>query len=127
MLAEKTYQAPQNTGFQIENYISLPIQIEVLPDGEIGHLAECLSSSTSWAERQTAARKMGQSRHPEALPLLLSALQNDPFWMVRGTIIQVLETIDDRRAIPTLQDVATHDDFSAIRSAARNAIKRLTT
>ena len=127
MLAEKTYISPKITDFQMETLKSLPIQIEVIPEGEIDLLAACFSSSTPWADRQAAAVKLGQSQHPEALPILLSALQNDPFWMVRCTIIQALETIGDAYAIPTLQDVAAHDDFSAVRSAAGNAIKRLAT
>lgn len=127
MLAENTYQSPKITDFQIETLKSLPIQIEVIPERDIDRLAAYFTPGTPWVERQAAARKLGQSHHSEALPLLLAALQNDPFWMVRCTIIQALEIIGDVHAIPTLQDVAAHDEFSAVRSAAGNAIKRLAT
>lgn len=125
MLAEKTYQTPKNMGFQIDSFTAQAIQIEIIPELEIEYLAANLSPNTPWAERQSAAKKLGQSRHPKALAILLSALQNDPFWMVRCTIIQSLEIIGDTHAIPALEIAAAQDDFSAVRSAAETAIRRL--
>lgn len=125
MLAEKTYQTPKNMGFQIDSFTAKAIQIEIIPELEIEYLAAYLSPNTPWAERQSAAKKLGQSHHPKAFTILLSALQKDPFWMVRCTIIQSLEIIGDTHAIPTLEIVAAQDDFSAVRSAAETAIRRL--
>lgn len=125
MLAEKTYQTPKNMSFQIDSFTAQAIQIEIIPELEIEYLAANLSPNTPWAERQSAAKKLGQSHHPKALAILLSALQNDPFWMVRCTIIQSLEIIGDTHAIPALEIAAAQDDFSAVRSAAETAIRRL--
>jgi len=102
-----------STTFQVYTYQ----EMEVL-------LAD-LSPTTSWGNRQMAAKRLGSMRDPEALPALLQALVTDRFWMVRTSIIQALEMIGDPAAIPTLEDVARRDSFQIVRSYAKKATKRL--
>lgn len=84
-----------------------------------------LSPDVAWGDRQRAAKRLGNLRSRDALPGLLAALTNDPFWMVRQAIIQALEKIDDPAAIPILEDVAVQDDFLTIRSYAEKAVGTL--
>jgi HEAT repeat protein len=122
MFAENTYLSPEIVELKEENFISFPVAI---PNREIALLAADFSHEVPWAERQRAARKLGQSRDPEALSFLLAALPEDPFWMVRCVMIQAVECIGDPKALPILNEVAHNDRFSAVRSAAKEAIERL--
>lgn len=125
MFAENIDQSFDTKDFQMGTLLSLPIAIDILADGEIGYLASEMSPSIPWADRQAAAIKLGQSLCPEATQILLARLQDDPFWMVRCTIIQVLESLGDGCSIPILHEVAANDEFTAVRSAAEMAIERL--
>ena len=102
-----------------------PAAVAIRPDGKMAKLLADLSPETPWGERQIAARKLGCLRSSEALPGLLEALPDDPFWMVRCAIIQALEMIGDPEAIPTLWEVASSDGFQVVRSYAVKAIERL--
>jgi HEAT repeat protein len=104
---------------------TLPITLQVYPNQKIEVFLAELSPSTSWGNRQMAAKKLGSMRDPEALPALLQSLLTDPFWMVRTAIIQALEMIGDPAAIATLEEVAVNDNFQVVRSYAKKAIKRL--
>lgn len=95
------------------------------PDPIVKELLNDLSPHTPWGERQIAAKKLGQLRSTEAIPGLLTALQNDNFWMVRCAIIQSLEQIKDPRVLPVLEEVALKDGFQVVRSYALKAIERL--
>ena len=107
-------------------FMALPVKIDFLPKKELGVLLGNLTPDKPWAERQTAARKIGLLGNPKALPALLNALPKDPFWMVRCAIIQALEMIGDARALPMLQELATTDEFEIVRGYANNAIEKLT-
>jgi HEAT repeat protein len=85
---------------------TLPLTVQVHPDRKMEGLLAELSPTTSWENRQIAAKKLGYMRDPEALPALLQALLTDAFWMVRNAIIQALEVIGDSAAIPTLEVAA---------------------
>jgi HEAT repeat protein len=102
-----------------------PLEVEVQTDRELDHLLADLSPETPWGERKIAAKKIGYTRNPAALPGLLHALPSDPFWMVRCAMIQALERIGDPGAIPTLREVAESDGFQVVRSHAKKAIERL--
>ncbi len=121
----KNYQSSELVDYQTERISLFPTVVEVLPESEFDLLAAELSHDTPWADRQAAARKLGQSREPEAMIILQTALVNDPFWMVRCVIIQALESFGDPRVIPTLQEVAANDGFAAVRTAAEMAVNRL--
>ena len=109
----------------VHTFSSLPIAIEVQNETEVDYLLSELSPETPWYDRQIAARKLGYTRSPEALPALLAALPSDPFWMVRCAIIQALEMIGDPEAIPTLRKVSESDGFQAVRTYAKQTIDRL--
>jgi HEAT repeat protein len=85
---------------------TLPLTVQVHPDRKMEGLLAELSPTTSWENRQIAAKKLGYMRDPEALPALLQALLTDAFWMVRNAIIQALEVIGDSAAIRTLEVAA---------------------
>jgi HEAT repeat protein len=125
MFQVDSYQSPSFVEVKISTATPIPVVIEISPESELDILAAELTPDTPWAQRQIAAKKLGQSQNPDALPILLAALPNDPFWMVRCTIIQALELISDARAIPALREVANDDEFSAVRSAAEKAVERL--
>ena len=125
MFSLNNYQSSKNVDFQTEHISLFPTVVEVLPENELNLLATELSHDTPWADRQDAARKIGQTREPEAMIILQTALVNDPFWMVRCVIIQALESFGDPRVIPTLQEVAANDGFAAVRTAAEMAVNRL--
>jgi HEAT repeat protein len=110
---------------QIKSFAVLSVAVEVQSDQNMAQWIAELSPDVSWGDRQMAAKKLGYSRNPEALPGLLNALQADPFWMVRCAIIQALERIGDPSAIHTLHEVANKDDFQVVRSYAAKAIERL--
>ena len=74
---------------EIVDITSLPVAVERQPEGEIDRLLKELSPDTAWGDRQIAAQKLGSLGDPSALPGLLAALPNDPFWMVRTAMIQV--------------------------------------
>jgi len=104
---------------------TLPLTVQVHPNRKVDVLLAELSPRISWGNRQSAAKKLGYMRDPDALPALLQALLTDPFWMVRTAIIQALEMIGDPAAIPTLEEVANDDSFQVVRSHAKKAIERL--
>ena len=106
-------------------FTTFPLVIETHPDQELDKLLATLIPDPPGGERQTAARKLGYMRDPDALPGLLAALPTDPFWMVRCAIIQALEVIDDPKAIPILWEVAENDGFKIVRTYAAKAIERL--
>lgn len=102
-----------------------PVAVETQEAPEFYKWLADLSPDTSWGERKIAARELGCTRNPAALPGLLEALPDDPFWMVRCAIIQALEMIGDSAAIPTLREVEKRDCFQVVRSHAAKAIERL--
>jgi HEAT repeat protein len=110
---------------QMNTYLTFPLTLVVQPDIKLYKLLADLSPETPWGDRKIAAQELGYMRNPEALPGLLEALPDDPFWMVRCAIIQALEMIGDARAIPTLGKVAKSDGFQVVRSHAAKAIERL--
>ena len=103
----------------------LPPPTKIQSNPEIDKMLAELSPEIPWGDRQKAAKRLGAMRRPEALPGLLEALPDDPFWMVRCSIIQALELIGDPGAIPTLRQVAQNDGFLTVRSYAATAIERL--
>ena len=110
--------------FRVASPISLPIKEK--RDHKLENLQLALSPSRSWGERKNAAQQLGYCRYDQAVPALLKALQNDPFWMVRCAIIQALEMIGDPAAVPVLENVAAQDNFKVVRSHAAKAVERLT-
>lgn len=110
---------------QAPEVATFPSVIQATPDQKLQGLLAALSSDRPWGEREIAAKQLGRTRNPAALPGLLAALQNDPFWMVRCAIIQALERIDDPSAIPMLREVAQNDGFHVVREYAAKAIERL--
>lgn len=99
--------------------------VVVEPIGELEILASKLSPENSWGERQRAAQKLGILRNRAALPMLLAALPDDPFWMVRCAMIQALESIGAPEAIPILLDVSENDSFAIVQAYAANAVDYL--
>ena len=123
MLAGYEYQQTEVDARNL--FTTLPLADEIRPNRELENLLANLSPETPWGDRQLAAKKIGSTHNPEALPALLAALPVDPFWMVRCDIIQALERIGDPGAIPTLQMVAQSDGFQLVRSYAAKAVERL--
>ena len=109
---------------RIATPLSLPVKAK--RDRKLERLQLDLSPSRSWGERKNAAQHLGYGRYDQAVPALLKALPNDPFWMVRCAIIQALEMIGDLAAIPVLEEVAAQDSFQVVRSHAAKAVERLT-
>jgi HEAT repeat protein len=110
---------------EIVDITSLPVAVELQPEGEIDRLLKELSPDSAWGDRQIAAQKLGSLGDPSALPGLLAALPNDPFWMVRTAMIQAVERIGDPTAIAALREVEKSDGFQVVRSYAAKAIERL--
>ena len=104
---------------------TFPITVKVSKNNKLEALLVKLYPATPWGERQLAAKRLGSLHDPKALPMLLSALLTDPFWMVRTAIIQAIEMIDDPAAIPTLKEVMDNDDYQAVRSYAAKVVERL--
>ena len=102
-----------------------PLIIKISQTSKLHALLVKLSPTNPWGDRQMAAKRLGVLRDSRALPVLLSALLTDPFWMVRTAIIQSLIMIHDPAAIPTLKEVAKDDKFQVVRSHAAKAIERL--
>ncbi|MEA3438823.1 MAG: HEAT repeat domain-containing protein [Chloroflexota bacterium] len=126
MLPENIYQRTEVADkMNIYTTWPWPLAVEVQPDRKLYKLLADLSPDTPWGDRQIAAKKIGYMRSPEALPGLLDALPDDPFWMVRCAIIQALEMIGDPGAIPTLREAAKNDGFQVVRSYAAKAVERL--
>ena len=109
---------------RIATQISFPVKAK--RDHKLERLQSELSPSNSWGQRRNAAQQLGYGRYEQAVPGLLKALPNDPFWMVRCAIIQALEMIGDPTAIPVLEEVAVQDGFQVVRSHAAKAVERLT-
>lgn len=124
MLAETLNQYPR-IGAKLDLILAGQIELAVFDD-EFYKLLADLSPDIPWGDREIAAKKLGNRGNPEATPALLEALPDDPFWMVRYAMIQALEKIGDRSAVPTLQWVAECDSFQVVRSYAARAIERLT-
>ena len=103
--------------------ISLPVKAK--RDHKLERLQLDLSHSRSWGERKNAAQQLGYGRYDQAVPALLKALPNDPFWMVRCAIIQALEMIGDLAAIPVLEEVALRDGFQVVWAHAAKVVERL--
>jgi HEAT repeat protein len=110
---------------EIHTAATLPPVSEDQIDQKLKALLAELSPRKPWGDREIAAKRLGYLRSREALPVLLSALQTDSFWMVRCAIIQALERIDNPEAIPTLREVAKNDGFHVVREYAEKAIERL--
>jgi HEAT repeat protein len=124
MLAVNTHPHPEEIDL-LQSFLTWPVVIEVQPDTKLEKLLPMLSPETPWGDRRIAAIELGHLRSRVALPALLAALPEDPFWMVRCAMIQALERIGDPGAIPTLQEVANSDGFQVVRAYAAKAIERL--
>jgi len=110
---------------QMKSLAAISVAIKVQPDHEALQLLANLSADVAWGNRQAAARKLGYMKCHEAVPALVEALPDDPFWMVRCDIIQALEKIGDPLAIPVLRQVSKNDGFQVVRAYATKAIERL--
>ena len=64
-------------------------------------------------------------RKKEPISTLLEALLKDQVWIVRNSIIQAIELISNRDAIPALQVAENNDSLREYRLRARKAFKRL--
>ena len=124
MITRTTDQATQELGTTLRWKVS-PLSMTKKADPRLNRLLKDLSKEIAWGDRQNAAKKLGYLGNPDALPGLLTALQNDNFWMVRCAIIQALERIGDTRSVPVLREIANQDSFQAVRSYAARAIERL--
>lgn len=123
MLAAEVQQKQE---VKFESLFATPVaEIQTFHDQNLDRLLVQLSPEIDWGDRQSAAKKIGNLRNPYAVPGLLAALELDPFWMVRFTIIQALEKIGDPCAIPALKDTAEGDGFQVVRSYAAKAVERL--
>jgi HEAT repeat protein len=111
---EKTKVTPQ---------YALPVKR--IHDPRLKQLLRDLNPTRPWGQRKIAAQQLGYARTAEAIPALLKALPNDPFWMVRCAIIQALEMIGDPIAVPVLEEVALQDGFQVVRAYATKAVERL--
>ena len=105
---------------------TIAFPVERTQDPKLAKLQRDLNPAKPWGQRKIAARQLGYARTAQAVPALLKALPNDPFWMVRCAIIQALEMIGDPAAIPVLEEVALQDGFQVVRSHAAKAVERLT-
>jgi HEAT repeat protein len=103
-----------------------PVPAKGIQDPKLENLLRELNPTKPWGARKIAAQQLGYARTDEAIPALLKALPNDPFWMVRCAIIQALEMIGDQVAIPVLERVAVQDGFQVVRAHAAKAVERLT-
>jgi len=110
---------------QMKSLAAISVAIKVQPDHEALQLLANLFADVAWGNRQAAARKLGYMKCHEAVPALVEALPDDPFWMVRCDIIQALEKIGDPLAIPVLRQVSKNDGFQVVRAYATKAIERL--
>lgn len=65
------------------------------------------STAISTAEnvRVAAAQALAESKHPEAIPLLMS-MRKDNYWGVRLTVVQALSRLRTPEAIPILQEMS---------------------
>lgn len=122
---QANYDQQQEVLVQMNPFSGTAVAIEIQPDHESLQLLANLSAGVAWGNRQAAARKLGHIKCQEAVPALVEALPDDPFWMVRCDIIQALEKIGDPRAIPALRQVSKNDGFQVVRAYAAKAIERL--
>jgi HEAT repeat protein len=122
---QANYDQQQEVLDQMNPFSGTAVAIEIQPDHESLQLLANLSAGVAWGNRQAAARKLGHIKCQEAVPALVEALPDDPFWMVRCDIIQALEKIGDPRAIPALRQVSKNDGFQVVRAYAAKAIERL--
>jgi len=77
--------------------------------------------------RQAAAKALGNTRHPAALPFLLEALR-DPFWWYErevqaGDLFEALEKMGDIAVVPLIE--ALKDKEGAVRKFAAGLLGRL--
>ena len=65
------------------------------------------STAISMADnvRVAAAHALAESKHPEAIPLLLS-MRKDNYWPVRLTVVQALSQLGTPEAITILQEMS---------------------
>jgi HEAT repeat protein len=124
MLTINTNLRPEETDL-MQPIKTFPLAFEVQIDSETEQILAELSPEVSWGERQQAAKRIGYTKDPAALPGLLAALPGDPFWMVRCAIIQAVEMIGDPQAVPALQEVVEFDNYQVVRSYAAKAVERL--
>ncbi|HZI99084.1 MAG TPA: M56 family metallopeptidase [Gemmatimonadaceae bacterium] len=112
-------------------------------------------TAPDWRVRAYAAWALGESRDKEATDALRAALKDenwrvrmhaaaglqriagssevdplislllDDYWQVRISAVDALASIGDRRALPSLRQVAQTDPRSIVRDQALNAIQRL--
>jgi HEAT repeat protein len=122
---QANYDQQQEVLVQMNPFSGTSVAIKVQQDHQVAQLLANLSTDVAWGNRQAAARKLGHIKCQEAVPALVEALPDDPFWMVRCDIIQALEKIGDPRAIPALRQVSKNDGFQVVRAYAAKAIERL--
>jgi HEAT repeat protein len=105
--------------------VTLPVSVETQTDDVLGQLLDTLSTSPYWPERQAAAIRLGDLGGDEAHAGLVAALPDDPFWMVRCTIVQSLERIGKADSMPVLQATAERDPNQVVRQYAAATVQYL--
>ena len=109
----------------IDHLPAIPVKVELGYDPQLSNLIANLDPTIPWGKRKEAAEQLGNLGNTNAVLALTEALPTDPFWMVRTAIIQALEKIGDRTAIPTLKLVAKTDQFRVVRAYAAKAVASL--
>src|SRR5262245_37479225 len=76
------------------------------------------STAISFAEtiRSAAANALAESKHPEAIPLLLS-MRNDSYASIRLKVVQTLGVLRTPEAITILQEMSKDENEDVSREA----------
>jgi HEAT repeat protein len=83
---------------------------------EAGNRSTAISSAESI--RSAAANALAESKHPEAIPLLLS-MRKDSCWSVRLRVVQTLGVLGTPEAITILQEMLKDENEDVSREADR--------
>lgn len=77
-------------------------------------------------ERREAARKLGQSGDPRAVPVLIEVVEAETFDVIAEIAIEALGELGDQRAVPVLQEVYADDKRDRyVRDMAASALRKL--
>jgi HEAT repeat protein len=81
---------------------------------EAGNRSAAISSAGS--VRLAAAHALAKSKHPDAIPLLMS-MRKDNYWPVRLTVVQALSRLGTPEAITILQEMSKDGNEDVSREA----------
>ncbi len=93
----------------------------------VGVLVDHMHNDALSGVRNKAAQALGRVRDPETLDEMYRAVDNEPYWIVKQTMLGTVGKIGDPSSVDFLESHARNAKESGVRMSAARAISRIAT